>query len=141
MKTKSGGGVSIRVVSALLWSSHVSVRRRKSSLCVEIRSLIKKYLLDKDLTFNNAILVTGVCTQGGVTGGGRCFDTDSMLSVFACVAKCVCFFSLGLIKTGIGRDLDMSAWSSGLCGVVCERTGGGVRLTRESKWSKSYIIQ
>lgn len=66
MKLKLGGADSIRVDTAVAGSSHVSVKSKKSSWCVQISSLIKKDLLESDLIFRRAIfpLIDGVVSTG-----------------------------------------------------------------------------
>ena len=62
IQLKLGGADSIRVGALLTWSNHVSVKSKKSKLCEQIRSLIKKDLFKRDLIFSRASLTVRVGT-------------------------------------------------------------------------------
>ena len=65
IKLKLGRADSIRVGALLAWSNHVSVKSKKSRLCEQIRSLIKKDLFKRDLIFSRASLTVRVELAGG----------------------------------------------------------------------------
>ena len=69
MKSKLGGVASIRVQLLLAGFSHVSVSSMESRQNLDIRSLIKNDLLERDLTFRRAILVVDMSVIAWVAGG------------------------------------------------------------------------
>ena len=65
-----GGEDSIRVVLKCIESSQVSVKSKKSSLYVDIRSLIKKYFFMSDLIFSRASFTMREVAIGAVHRAG-----------------------------------------------------------------------
>ena len=64
-KLKFAGDASIRAVAALS-VNHVSVKKRQDRLCEVIKSLIRKVLGVRDLTFHRAIEIVAEVLFGGI---------------------------------------------------------------------------
>ena len=64
-KLKFAGDASIRAVAALS-VNHVSVKKRQDRLCEVIKSLIRKVLGVRDLTFHRAIEIVSEVLFGGI---------------------------------------------------------------------------
>lgn len=78
-----GREVSIRVVACSPWSSHVSVRSKKSTECVQMRSLIKKNLFESDQTFKRAIFTVASVEFFSPVAHLDCFGMDVIFDQFA----------------------------------------------------------
>lgn len=65
------------------WSSHVSVRSKKSTECVQMRSLIKKNLFKSDLTFKRALFMVASVEFFSTVAHLDCFGMDVIFDQFA----------------------------------------------------------